>query len=106
MGLLHKKRQLSSNNLGTLYECLFPEYIVRFTIFDNNVQRVECWFWNNDGYNNRTGDGHCLRAFLGAKDKAKSLRQSLSQTQKIGKGYDTFEEADVAWTDFYNSAKE
>lgn len=103
MGILHQKRKLSENQLGAMYECLFPEYIVRFTIYSNSIQRVECWFWKNDGYNNREGTGECLRAFLGAKNKVKTAKQETQPVTKVGKGYDTFEEANEAWTVYYNS---
>ena len=103
MGLLNKKRILSENNLGAMYECIFPEYIVRFTIYKNSIQRVECWFWDNDGYNNRTGTGHCLRAVVNGAESRKTAKQSVAPIVKVGKGYDTFEETDEEWTKFYLS---
>jgi len=106
MGILHKKRELSSNDLGSMYECLFPEYVVRFTIYNNDINNVECFFWDNDGYNNRTGKARCLRSFLNDIEKTpKSGKNMFSSVNKIGKGYSTFEETDKAWTDFYNSTK-
>lgn len=103
MGLLHLKRILNTNDLGVLYECIFPEYIIRFTIYADKRMRIKAYVWGND-HDHREGPGTCLREFLASpyKKEAKLPAVNMPMNGKRGSGYDTFEDMDTAWTTFYD----
>jgi hypothetical protein len=59
--MLHKTRILADTDDGTLYECIFPEWIVRFMIPKNKSPafKIRAYYWAND-HGHRAGPDRCL----------------------------------------------
>jgi hypothetical protein len=56
---LNKNTVLAENDFGTTYECVFPKWIVRFTIYKTAQMPIKGWFWINDHYE-RAGEPRCI----------------------------------------------
>lgn len=102
MGVLHKKRVLHTNEVGTLYECFFPEFIIRFTIYQDKYMRIKAFVWYND-HEQRGGVGRCMKELTEGllKKPHQSVKVALANSRMRGSGYDTFEDMDNAWTKYY-----
>lgn len=101
---LHLQRILNTNDVGVLYECIFPEFILRFTIYSDKLMRIKAYLWDND-HGIRSGNGQCLKALIDgvSKKPQRSVKESMAATRMRGSGYDTFESMDDDWKKFYSN---